>query len=117
MKINSQLSALFLSSLAFGTSAFTSISKTATSPVVLKASERRDPGPPPLDTQMPMPEAPVPPGPAGGLSKPPNMVDDLDSSELVAMDMFPIYPSLETIQGGNTIRTYKMPLWADKCQM
>merc|ERR1719491_1121751 len=38
-------------------------------------------------------------------------------SELVAMDMFPIYPSLETIEGGGTIRTYQMPLWANKVQM
>lgn len=118
MKIDIQLTALFLSSLPFGAHAFASMASKANSAVVLKASERRDPGPPPLDQQMPMPQdMPGPPGPAGPLSKPPNMVDDLESSELVAMDMFPIYPSLETIQGGNTIRTYKMPLWANKCQM
>mmetsp|Transcript_40607 Transcript_40607/g.98073 ORF Transcript_40607/g.98073 Transcript_40607/m.98073 type:complete len:346 (+) Transcript_40607:344-1381(+) len=117
MKINSQLTGLFLTSLAIGTNAFTSIAPKTGSSFVLKASERQDPGPPPLGTQMPMADQPAPPGPAGPLSKPPNMVDDLDSSELVAMDMFPIYPSLETIQGGGTVRTYKMPLWADKCQM
>ncbi|KAL3942670.1 MAG: hypothetical protein SGBAC_003189 [Bacillariaceae sp.] len=118
MKINSQLTALFLSSLALGTHAFTSIApKAGSSPVALKASERQDPGPPPMGQQVPMQDAPQAPGPAGGLSRPPNMVDDLDSSELVAMDMFPVFPSLETIQGGKTIRTYKMPLWADKAQM
>ncbi|CAJ1942210.1 unnamed protein product [Cylindrotheca closterium] len=117
MKINSQLTGLFLASLALGTNAFTSIAPKTGSSVALKASERQDPGPPPMDTQMPMQDRPAPAGPAGGLSRPPNMVDDLDSSELIAMDMFPIFPSLETVQGGGTVRTYKMPLWADKCQM
>jgi hypothetical protein len=30
--------------------------------------------------------------------------------------MFPIFPTVETIQGGGTIKTYKMPKWADRCQ-
>lgn len=119
MKINSQLAAVFLAHFVLGASAFTSVSSRTNSNVVLKASERRDPGPPPMDFQTPsgMPDAPVPPGVGGSLSKPPNLVPDMDSSELVAMDMFPVYPSLETVQGGGTVRTYKMPLWADKCQM
>jgi hypothetical protein len=117
MKINSQLTALFLAHVVSGASAFTSVAPKANSAVVLQASERFDPGPPPLDTQMPRPDAPAPPGNAGPLSRPPNLVPDMDSSELVAMDMFPVYPSLETVQGGGTVRTYKMPIWANKVQM
>ena len=33
------------------------------------------------------------------------------------IDMFPIYPELELIQGGGTVKTYKMPPWAERCQM
>lgn len=117
MKINSQLTALFLAHVVLGASAFTSVAPKANSAVVLQASERFDPGPPPLDAQMPRPDAPAPPGNAGPLSRPPNLVPDMDSSELVAMDMFPVYPSLETVQGGGTVRTYKMPIWANKVQM
>jgi hypothetical protein len=117
MKINSQLTALFLGNVVLGASAFTSVAPKANSAVVLQASERFDPGPPPLGTQMPMPGPRAPPGNAGPLSRPPNLVPDMDSSELVAMDMFPVYPSLETVQGGGTVRTYKMPIWANKCQM
>lgn len=117
MKINAKLSAIFLANV-LGASAFTSVAPKAQSPIVLKASERRDPGPP-QNFQAPMPGAPMqpPPATAGPLSRPPNLVPDMESSELVAMDMFPVYPSLETIQGGGTIRTYKMPIWANKCQM
>lgn len=33
------------------------------------------------------------------------------------LDMFPVFPKLELIQGGGAVRTYKMPPWATKCQM
>eukprot|EP00980_Cylindrotheca_fusiformis_P004204 scaffold912_cov119-Cylindrotheca_fusiformis.AAC.20 len=117
MKLTSQLTALFLANAVLGASAFTTAVSKTNSAVVLKASERRDPGPPPVDSQIPMPDRPAPQGTAGQLSRPPNLVPDMDSSELVAMDMFPVYPSLETVQGGGTVRTYKMPIWANKCQM
>jgi hypothetical protein len=111
------INTLFLANL-LGAGAFTTIAPKTAPAVVLKATEK-DPGPPPLDQLQnnPIPEPPAPPSQGGQLSKPPNLVSDMDSSELVAMDMFPVYPSLETVQGGGTIRTYKMPLWANKCQM
>mmetsp|Transcript_20238 Transcript_20238/g.30019 ORF Transcript_20238/g.30019 Transcript_20238/m.30019 type:complete len:350 (-) Transcript_20238:62-1111(-) len=31
-------------------------------------------------------------------------------------EMFPVYPSLETVQGGGTVRTYKIPVWAERVQ-
>merc|ERR1719277_1372419 len=31
-------------------------------------------------------------------------------------ELMPIYPRLETVQGGGTIRTYKLPIWADRVQ-
>ena len=45
---------------------------------------------------------------------------DASPDDLVEMDakgMFPIFPTLEKIQGGKTLRTYKMPIWATKAQM
>ena len=33
------------------------------------------------------------------------------------IQMFPIWPEMEVIQGGNTVQTYQMPPWADRCQM
>jgi len=32
-------------------------------------------------------------------------------------EMFPIYDKLEHLESGGTIKTYKMPLWADRVQM
>lgn len=111
MKIT--IAAIVLANI-LGAAAFSSTFPRAQSAVVLKASQAANPGPPPMG-QNPMEPPLQPPPPAGALSK--NLVPDMDSSELVAMDMFPIYPSLETIQGGGTIRTYKMPIWANKAQM
>ena len=110
--MNIKISAIFLANV-WATAAFSTTVPKAPSAVVLKASA--DPGPPQFDQQVPLEPPLQPPPPAGALSK--NMVPDMDSSELVAMDMFPVYPSLETVQGGGTIRTYKMPIWANKCQM
>jgi hypothetical protein len=31
-------------------------------------------------------------------------------------DQIPIYGELERVEGGETIKTYKMPIWADRCQ-
>lgn len=31
-------------------------------------------------------------------------------------EMFPVYPNLETVQGGGTVRTFKLPVWADRVQ-
>lgn len=47
---------------------------------------------------------------------PPEPLPDLPE-ELTPDDMFPVYPKLDIIQGGGTVKTYQMPLWADRVQM
>lgn len=49
------------------------------------------------------------------LSQPPAATGSLPFTD--PADLFPIYPRLELIQGGGTVKTYPMPPWADRCQM
>uniref|UniRef100_A0A7S2NUH6 Uncharacterized protein n=1 Tax=Leptocylindrus danicus TaxID=163516 RepID=A0A7S2NUH6_9STRA len=38
------------------------------------------------------------------------------SSEEEHMNIFPVEPTWETVQGGKTVKTYKMPQWANRAQ-
>lgn len=33
------------------------------------------------------------------------------------LDMFPIFPTLQRMQGGGAVQTFQMPHWAERCQM
>jgi len=70
------------------------------------------PGPPPQDPRQSGPED------LGGFLQPVASTDEIlpDLVDPPEFDAFPVYPSLETVQGGGTVRTYKLPVWAECCQ-
>lgn len=40
----------------------------------------------------------------------------VESKSPPLFELVPIYPTLETVQGGGTVKTYKLPSWADRVQ-
>eukprot|EP00548_Thalassiothrix_antarctica_P015794 CAMPEP_0194173328 /NCGR_PEP_ID=MMETSP0154-20130528/7679_1 /TAXON_ID=1049557 /ORGANISM="Thalassiothrix antarctica, Strain L6-D1" /LENGTH=356 /DNA_ID=CAMNT_0038886349 /DNA_START=27 /DNA_END=1097 /DNA_ORIENTATION=- len=54
----------------------------------------------------------------GGFLKPVPSTDFVQEEMIdpPEFEMFPVFPSLETVQGGGTVRTYKLPVWSESCQ-
>lgn len=105
MKIHSVILALCLSlGSVWGTTAFSFQPQSKASPVVLGALA-------PSSESAYQLSSFAPPAPASGSSY------ELAAPETPSDDWFPVDLTMHTIQGGESLATYAMPVWAERVQM
>jgi len=54
--------------------------------------------------------------PIGISAASPDAVPVIPASSPEDFEFLPIYPKIERVEGTGTVRTYQMPIWADRCQ-